>query len=487
MLSRCFPKISIKRFILYFILFLLLSPKILSPRPVFAHPMDISYADVYVGKDVNDQPLPSDTLQVLVHLSWPEAALLFETSEVGQPKAEETLSTTLSSSSGTLDLSQIGLDAKLLTKKLANNQAILVDYFKENLLFYNNDKICGLKFKEIPELPEEEVLFGRGIQMNLEYFCPQPLEKITIIDEIFTDKFEAQINLVNIFSGPNKTLKGALLTPSSKDLTLDLTNQQISPESSKTVSLNQSSKFFDKIASIFVSKGKNSVLLAMFLVFLLGFLHTLEAGHSKTILASFLLNKEVSYKDGLLYVGVFTLTHIADIIILGIILLVTNSFVDVFSKLPFLQTFSLYALLFISIYMLFSNLAHLIQHQFGINQGHDHDEIGVLPNIEHHKESFSHKKQLVKNQLVLGFITGLAPCLMGWSIFMVILSTKKIWTLFPIILSFGLGIFVALALISLVVIRLKIKLFEKNRWIGEVSPLISSALLVIFALILILA
>jgi hypothetical protein len=37
-------------------------------------------------------------------------------------------------------------------------------------------------------------------------------------------------------------------------------------------------------------------------------------------------------------------------IILGIIFIITNSYVDIFSKLTFLQTFSLYALLFISIY-----------------------------------------------------------------------------------------------------------------------------------------
>lgn len=100
-----------------------------------------------------------------------------------------------------------------------------------------------------------------------------------------------------------------------------------------------------------------------------------------------MLNKNVTLVNGFLYSTVFTLTHIADILILGIILLVVNSFTDIYAKLAFLQAFSIYALLFISIYIFFRNLSGYIQSKFKIRFNRTHKE--KIPENDNH--SHSHK------------------------------------------------------------------------------------------------
>lgn len=412
-------------------------------RPVAAHPLDISYMDIHIFNDFNNRPLPKNVTVAEVYIPWLEASMLVE-------KAEHIASP----------------EASVLTKY----QKPYTDYLTKHVQIYNEGKECPALYGLLPPIDENEILFGRGVMIPIKYDCEKPLKRLTVRNSLFVQEFPLQRNMVNFYNGPEVAVKGALLTAQSQDFTVN-TAELTQPITTEKRELRGPRKIIESLSQGFLDTRSQSLPVAILLVFLLGLLHTLEAGHSKTVLASFLIQKKASLKDGLLFAAVFTVTHIADIVILGLVLFITNAFVDVFSRLSYLQTFSLYTLLFISVYMLFRNLSHYLRHIFKLEHEHTHSHEHVIDPKD------------IKKQLIVGFLVGLSPCLFGWSIFMVILSTRKIWAIFPIILSFGLGIFCALALIAIIVAKFKVRIMDRYAWLADLSPVISSLLLVLFALI----
>lgn len=426
------------------IVFLLTLPLFVSPAS--AHPADQTYLDLYTHTDAQNQSVPAGELRGTLFLSWAQAALLLEKSEViASPSAQ------------------------LLTTK----EAVYTPYLIEKLQLNSNNQTCSATLGDIPETPEEEILFGRGLPIPVTYTCPG--SNITITNTLFINDFPTQVNIVNVFVNPEKLLKGALLTLQDPSLNISLDPDKLQPETTTTPTSIQSPAYIAKLSQKLIEASGTSLPLAMGIVFLLGLLHTLEAGHSKIIIASLFLDKRATLRHGIAYALVFTVTHIADLILLGVIFLILNSFTDIFTTLPYLQIFSLYALLFLSAYMFLQNLTNIIQRRL---QTHHHDH--------HHDHDHPAPKGSLKQQLVVGFITGLAPCLFGWSIFMVVLTTKQIWLFFPIILSFGTGILAALVLFILLLHNVKKRVFGRLETLGNLSPLLSSILLFAFALKLLL-
>ncbi len=424
-----------------FILFLFFA-LIFFTRPIFAHPLDVSYTDIHIVHDFNNEKLAPDVAVAEVYLPWFEASLLVKKYEnIASPEA----------------------------KLLPQYHKSYSRYLDEKLQLSNNGKRCPAIYGIPPAQPENEILFGRGIMMPVRYQCPENLQEVTVENRIFIQEFPVQQNYVNIYNGPELAVKGALLTSQSTDFSFDV--RRLNQLSTTKSTYGNKKPLLERLSQGFLDTHSTSLPAAIGLVFLLGLLHTLEAGHSKSILTSFLIQKKARVRDGLLFAGIFTVTHIADIVILGLILLLTNSFIDVFARLSYLQTFSYYSLLFISVYMLMKHISEYVKHLV-LSDDHEHEH--------HHHHAIDVKD--IRKQLFLGFVTGLSPCLFGWSIFMVILTTKTIWVIFPVIFSFGLGIFVALSLIVFIVGKFKIKMMERFHFVGEISPIISSLLLVGFAL-----
>lgn len=254
----------------------------------------------------------------------------------------------------------------------------------------------------------------------------------------------------------------------------------ISDKQGSNNSLNQRSRFSSFLLNVLKGGKQTTWPLTLLLVFLLGMLHSLESGHSKTILAALLINKNISLRRSFGYAAVFTITHVADILLLGILFISANLFFNLYSLLPHLQIFALYALLFIATYLLIKSSTHYIQHKLGYEHEHHHHH------HHHHDHEHEHGSASAsddfKHQLYIGFIVGLAPCLFGWSIFMLFLSTGLTWFIIPLILAFAFGIFLSLVLISMAIVKLKDHFMDRIGWLGDISPIISALLLLIFAL-----
>ena len=419
----------------------------------YADPPDNTDSYLYVSDEADGARLNDDVIKSYTYINWFQSALLVE--KFDGTKAQD-------------------------IQELLKYQNLYNDYVKNHLTIYNNEKECKKIVDESP-VTEEQISLSLGTRTVITHKCDDQIENVKLQSTLFIDDFETGINFIDVSKG-DKTLYETELNKSNTEYKFSITDNKNSGASAnqQTQEIKKTS-FLSKLGDVVFLKSdqiKNESLLVMvILVFALGALHTLEAGHSKAILASAMLHKKMSLKKGLVYAAVFTATHIGDIIIMGIIFAVANNFFQFYSKFTQLGTYVGYVLLITAVYILIKNLLdfrHNLKHKH-----HDH---------EHGEHTHTHELDTnisFKEQLFLGFITGIAPCLFGWSIFMLVVSTGKMWNLVPVILFFGLGIFSALALTVFIISKLKNKTYGKFEKLAEISPILSGIFLLIYALFIV--
>ncbi len=463
--------------ILLTVLFTLLCLLIPS-KYVYADPPDITDTDFYLYNTINNV-VPNNIAKIAVFIPWTESLFLLNNNGISSPNISS----------------------------IINYKNIYTKYLQNNLYLNNNGESCKLDIINIPSKSQDDIMFGNGVQIDGTFTCQNQLGKLVVKNNIFLNDFPAQNNYINVYDKNDGNLgspsRQAVITSNNREATIDYntelnntTNQAINNQASKTIPSAtitpvpitattpvkpSNNNFF--MRSLTSQLSKVPLGIAILITFLLGLLHTLEAGHSKTILTASIIHKKVTIWQGIAYAAIFTITHIADILIMGLALLVANFFTDIYSKLAYLQIFSVYSLLIISSYLLIKSVYQLIQSKTNPNHDHHHDDDHDHGHDHHHGEQhFLSSNKDFKHQLFIGFLSGIAPCLFGWSIFMLIISTRKIWVVFPMIGAFGLGIFTALIMVVIIVTKLKTKLFDKQSWIGDLSPIISAAILFIYAL-----
>ena len=439
---------------------------------IFAHATHVMNTTVRFEKTSLGEPLQPNEAEVEIQLNWQQLLAVIET---GTGKALK-------------DTDSIPLYADDLFKTISAHTVLM-----------NGKEVAKAVQLPFPQVANDELIFGRGVIYKIRYTASAPFDGVHYKNSLLgTDpNYRNLITVMNSGSNPIAVTAMTDAKDSFSFFTDPAKNPTIDPEGTAEPKAEKK-KLMDRISSQLVDLSNHSLLAAMGLVFMFGMLHTLEAGHSKLILGSFMLNSRVTIGHGIGYALIFTLTHIADIILMGIILLIVDSFVDIYSKMSMLQSFSIYALVVIATVMLTKNINELLDKKSGgqshshgehshSHDGHSHEPIHAsaqltATELAHAQAHGLAPNKSLKEQLMLGFVTGLAPCLMGWSIFMVIMSTGNLWSLFPILLSFGLGIFVALAIVVVGVGKTRHLIYGKFGFLQKYSPLLSSTLLLAFAL-----
>ena len=416
-----------------------------------AHALDVSIINFLLPKcESGDCKFPP-TISAECIISWPEAAFLIN------KKTGDNITD---------------------FEKLEDYHQVFADYFKSKIVLYGEEE-CDLSVGDMLEIDPETIIFD-GVIFEVNFNCKKEEQSLKVESNLFLEYFDLQTNIIRVFNGfYDELLSESVLDKKETVATIKYHKQAVVEdiktvdtfnEEAKSKNINAKELATTTIKDIVDSSAdnkevdvrspglsrteKNSLLekltnkikysqnknwfFTLLIVLLLGFLHTLEAGHSKTILASLLIDKQMNIRQGLGYALVFTITHVADILLLGILFLSANAFFDIYTLLPYLQIFSLYALLLIASYLLIKNTIHYFEHKFNHHHHHGH---------HHHV----HEKETAggfKHQLYIGFLAGLAPCLFGWSIFMLFLSTGRVWFVIPLTLVFGLGIFFLSKIIS---------------------------------------
>lgn len=439
--------------------------------PAHAHPLDNTDTYIYVKAESDSEAMDDTEIVAYVYINWLQSSILVEELE------------------NTIVYDPIDL---------LEYQSIYETYVDQKLAFYNNGNSCANIVLSSP-VTEDQISLSLGTRVIIVFKCEQSIENLRFENRLFTEYFEAPSNFVSIFTGERLLHKFTLGSEreiyefnvselvenprgdESVDLSLGLATDEILSRDYVPKDVRQKNIFQQITDLLFLRTNeiKNQSLFGIiFLVFMLGLLHTLEAGHSKAILASSMVNKRMNIRSGLAYSGIFTLTHLADIVIVGILFVIADSFLEIFSRISTVELWAGYTLLVIATYIMIKNAIGYYRHRRKklIEEG---------LNTDTHKHDYSDTHTL-KEQLMLGFLTGLAPCIFGWSIFMLVLSTGQAWWLFPVILAFGAGIFVALAIVVFIIAKLRNRAYGRFEKFAEISPLLSGIFLFIYALIIVL-
>ncbi len=200
--------------------------------------------------------------------------------------------------------------------------------------------------------------------------------------------------------------------------------------------------------------------ILMFSIFILWFIHALGPGHSKWILVSQILDKNIGFLKGIAYSGVFSLVHILDIILVVLISRYLFQYVDPSMYLGTIQKYSVFLILIIGVYLLFSSIRSYKMQDAAIKK----IDTKVPSRYKH---------------LFLAVITGLTPCAFGWSIFLMLLAVNRGDLTLPLLIALGMGIFSCLAIIACITIFWKKKVILFAPKIGSISPIISSSFIIL--------
>jgi ABC-type nickel/cobalt efflux system permease component RcnA len=398
-----------------------------------------------------------------------------------------------------------GKDPQKIFSDIENNKKIFSDYVANHISFTNNEEKCDVGIKEI--LPRSSAeFFVNGIGFNLDISCGQPIGDFYIKNDILLGENSYQANELDIYTSKDNLLATLYHSSNEESLTRILKengNYYLDGKVPQNISAYQKiatgsfgSNFIENIASMLDGLSPSSVTGILLIIVLIGALHSLEGGHNKVILASLMINNKLTFKGSFLYVLIFTITHMSDIIILSVGLLFFNSYVNIYEKIPAMKEYSIWALLFISSYIIVKEAIILIKNK---------QKPGVFNNAvikDKNKElyglfktdNYAAKKEkskdvgilrsgTFKEQMMIAFISGLAPCLTGWVIFMLIVSSGNMWLLLPALAAFGLGVFIVLMIFAYLFSIFRDQMVSRFNWIAEYAPLVSGIFLLFFSIL----
>lgn len=224
--------------------------------------------------------------------------------------------------------------------------------------------------------------------------------------------------------------------------------------------LGSGKKYLDRIIDLLSDDGWLAKIFLLALAFMLGIIHSLEVGQGKSILASYLLQSRARFSDALRFSSLMTATHVVDIVIITILLQVFSLFTDIYLYANIIEYIGVIMLLGTATY-LFGRTIYAYRHPHRCNHDHDYRRQGVW----------------------LGFIAGLAPCALGWTMLAAAISLGQLGWLIPLIITFAAGIFVSLIIISMFVLTTKRTFLNRFEHLVNIAPIVSAGLLLIIALV----
>jgi ABC-type nickel/cobalt efflux system permease component RcnA len=401
-----------------------------------------------------------------------------------------------------------GKDPQEIFPNLVKNKKFFSDYVASHISFTNNGQVCDVSIEEI--LPRSSAeFFVNGIGFNLDISCGQPIGDFYIKNDILLGENSYQANELDIYTSKDNLLATLYHSSNEESSTrilkengnyyLDGKVSQSDKSYQKIATGSFGSNFIENVANMLSGLSPSSVVGILLIIVFIGALHSLEGGHNKVILASLMINNKLTFKGSFFYVLIFTITHMSDIIILSIGLLFFNSYINIYEKIPAMREYSVWALLLISSYIIVKEAIALIKNKQWLkniakksNSKNKSKELADLLKTDNYalKKEKGKSKDLgilmagtFKEQMMVAFISGLAPCLTGWVIFMLIVSSGNMWLLLPALFAFGLGVFIVLMIFAYLFSIFRDQMVSRFNWIAEYAPLVSGIFLLFFSIL----
>jgi len=236
------------------------------------------------------------------------------------------------------------------------------------------------------------------------------------------------------------------------------------------------------------------LLTVLGIVFMLGFTHALSAGHGKGILISYMLDVNHQFGHALRFTFIFTITHLIDVILLGIGGMKISRAIDPNTLTPILQPVGGIGLLIIAMFQIFAGFRKLRP------QNADEDdsqslaarficfikEFGLFSTRSRKStradRANSNPSSNKRSAWLMGFLTGLVPCPFGWALVMMLLNVEKAAFAFLATPIFGLGILISLLLCAMLVLILRHGALHLFKGAEKYSILVSGIMLIIFSI-----
>lgn len=217
----------------------------------------------------------------------------------------------------------------------------------------------------------------------------------------------------------------------------------------------------EKISKYFNWIDNYSFIYIFLIVVFLGFIHAAWPGHSKTLLVSYIIDKNKTFWDGMIFIIIFSVTHLIDIVLLFLIVRFFFSLTNASNYMLYIQRFSIILLMFFSLFLIYKS----------------------YKNIKKWKRK-SVLDSWIKWNVFLWIVSGLVPCTFGWSIFLLLFSLWKFSMILPLIWALWLWIFLFLFLVLNLVYFIRKKAFEKVDIFSKYSQILSSSLVLIVSVYL---
>jgi ABC-type nickel/cobalt efflux system permease component RcnA len=416
------------------------------PLQTLAHPVDTSTMIVYIGQDVGGEQLNEKHVEGALTFNWLQLSSL-----TGENKSP-------------VDI----------YNKIGSYDSLLYEYLNKHIKVENNEKACKVELKRFVEV-DVNIVINLGVRYQVNASCEEKIDRLKITNSAFSDQVLAQSNKIILY-------KDGKSISETSDGILSLGQKQNSENTNNIApEKTNSNKIIEYFTSLLNQNNSWTIPLIFLVIFAMGMLHSLEGGHNKIILGSLVVDNKIDLRQSLIFTIIFTLTHMSDIILLSFGLLFLDSYIDLYKLIPNITLYTILILLAISGFSVVKEARHILIHRLGLDHEHDH-------NHEHHHDHGHEHKELDKKQgigkmILIAFISGLAPCVTGWSIFMLLFSTGNINLVLPGMVFFGFGVFTVLGLYTLLLHKTKSLVLGKYSWISQYSTIISMSLVFISTLI----
>ncbi len=245
-------------------------------------------------------------------------------------------------------------------------------------------------------------------------------------------------------------------------------------------------KLKDNLQNLMKSKLNTIIIISgLLLAFFVGALHALAPGHGKTIIAAYLVGSKGTVWHAVFLGIIVTVTHTFSVIILGLIVLFSSSYIVPEKIYPWLSFFSAMLVTGMGIWLFLRSYKNsllapyagkeVLQHSH--HHLHKHDEINQK----------SDKKIRLWDLFTLGIAGGIIPCPDAIVILLIGVAMNRILYGIIIILAFGLGLAVVLITIGILVISTRSfiqKFTGRDNLILYRLPMVSAIIIIIIGLML---
>lgn len=214
------------------------------------------------------------------------------------------------------------------------------------------------------------------------------------------------------------------------------------------------------LAEFFSANNEKSIIIIFLMVMFLWFLHAAWPWHAKSLLVTYMIDWDKKYKDWLIFIFVFTITHIIDIVILFLVTKYLLINYNIWEYMLYIQKISVILLVILWFFLLYRAIKNIKLWNWNCNQNN------------------------LKTNIYIWFLTWLVPCTFWWSIFLLLFSIWKFYLILPMIVALWIWIFLFLFLVLNLTYFLRSLAYNRINKISKYSAIFSSSLLILIWIIL---